>query len=188
MPGPTPKPAALRQRRNKSTTAATLPTQAVASGFIVPPMPERTRDDARTRRGSRTVTSGDRGVTTSETTGFESDTAEWHPNVVSWWTSVWTSPMAQEYAEADRVGGLALLAELWHRWWTESDTRVLATLSTTINQVSRDFGLSPMARRSLQWQIDQGEKADERTQKRRQAREPITAGAAKDPRRGLRLA
>jgi hypothetical protein len=173
--GRTPKPAATRQRRNKTATKASLPTEAIASGFTVPP-----------KRGSRTVTAGDKATSESETVAFEESAEGWHTQVVAWWRSVWTSPMAQEYTEADRVGGLALLAELWHRWWLESDTRVLSTLSTTINQLSREFGLSPMSRRSLQWEIEKGEQAADRTARRRQSRE-LEATSKKDPRSVLKV-
>lgn len=109
----------------------------------------------------------------------------WHPRVTDWWAAVWTSPMASEYIESDRAG-LHLLAELHERFWTAEGSRTKASLSAEIRQQEARFGLSPVARRTLQWSIDRGEDAEERTRKRRTSKR-LQEAAAKDPREVLRV-
>jgi hypothetical protein len=84
--GPTPKPSALRQRRNKVSTAATLPAAGTAEGRAVPPLP--------VRGGGETP---------------------WHPETVAYWKLIWASEMAGEYLEAD-VPGLVALMKLQDRF------------------------------------------------------------------------
>jgi hypothetical protein len=67
---------------------------------------------------------------------------------VRWWESVKRSPMQDEYTEADWEGLLAVAAVL-NLWWFEGDTKALAEFRNQCQQ----YGLTPMARRSLQWEI-----------------------------------
>jgi preprotein translocase subunit SecD len=117
---------------------------------------------------------------------FEKFIEDWHPRVIEWWHSVWTSPMAEEYLGADIKGGLYLLAELHQRRWTETQTAVLIGLAAEIRQQEIRFGLSPIDRRRLQWSIEQGETADERTKRRRESKQ-LTETSKKDPRNVLGL-
>lgn len=78
--GPPPKPSALRQRRNKVSTAATLPPAGTASGIAAPPLPERGKGEK-----------------------------PWHPETLSYWAVVWASEMAGEYLDADVPGLVALM-------------------------------------------------------------------------------
>ena len=123
---PTPKSAATRQRRNKSTTAAVLPP---TEPFTVPELP----------------------------VGYDKRT-------LRWWDSVKRSPMKGEYTEADWEGLLAVAACL-NTWWFAGDTKALAEF----RMQAREYGLTPMARRSLQWEIARGEEAERR---RSQTRAP----------------
>src|SRR5687768_6317243 len=107
------------------------------------------------------------------------------PRVTEWWAAVWTSPMASEYIESDRAG-LHLLAELHQRFWTAEGARTKASLSAEIRQQEARFGLSPVARRTLQWSIEKGETAEEKTTARRRAR-ALQAAARKDPRDVLKV-
>jgi hypothetical protein len=146
--GRTPKPPELRQRRNRSTTHAMLPTPAAAAKNPVPPLPPR-----------------------------EKQTEKWHPKVVQWWESVWRSPMATEFLDSDIKGGLFVLAELYQQLWAGNGDEV-AKVAAEIRQQEVRFGLSPIDRRRLQWEIEKGEQADERTARRRGLRE----AQGKDPR------
>jgi hypothetical protein len=110
----------------------------------------------------------------------------WHPKVVEWWKSVWQSPMASEYLTADMKGGLYLLAELHQRRWTEKETSVLVKLASEIRQQEVRFGLSPIDRRRLQWQVEQGESATERTASRRQKKR-LSELSTQDPRETLKV-
>lgn len=97
---------------------------------------------------------------------------DWHPRAAEWWQDAWTSPMRQEWAKSDEHGIIRLLG-LMHAYWMTFDAgdfKALPTLENAFNSGANRYGLNPMARRSLQWQIEQGEAAEEKTVQRRQAR------------------
>lgn len=146
MPGPAPKPAALRQRRNKTSTNAMLRTDV---RVVMPDLPER---------------------------DTENGEPEWLPITVQWWRDLWSSPMAPEYHSSD-VHGLLIIAALRDQFWREPSKEIAAELRLQ----HREFGLSPLSRRQLQWEIERAEEAKERGQARRGGRrEP-----AVDPRKAL---
>lgn len=147
-----PKPANMRQRRNKTTTAATLiESSPLTEG--VPDLPERLGP----RGGKRT----------------------WHPAVIAWWEDIWTSPMASEYTQAD-VHQLVMLADLIDQYWRKP----MVTLATEIRMRSQNFGLTPLDRRRLQWEIQRGEEAEG---KRRNPKQPERGDSSDDPRAALRV-
>lgn len=148
--GPPPKPAALRQRRNKTTTAASLPSAEDAAGFEVPALYERT------------------------------DGKEWHAAVLEWWEAVWRSPMAPEFLDADMKGGLYLLADLYQVRWTAETAGALVNAAKEIRLQEVRFGLTPIDRRRLQWEVARGEQAEQR---RPNKRKPVEPG---DPRSALK--
>lgn len=154
MSGPLPKPARLRQRRNRVSTRAALPSIAQAAGNAVPQLPPRDRQSER-----------------------------WHPKVIAWWQSVWHSPMAGELLESDVKGGLLLIAELYQRRWAADTAKEIVALATEIRQQEARFGLSPVDRRRLQWEIERGQQADDRTARRR----GLKAVEGKDPRTVLKV-
>jgi len=110
MPGPAPKRASERQRRNRTSTSATLEALPAAKAAL----PER----------------------------------DWHELTRAWWTTIWASPMADEWVDAD-VPGLVALAALIDAFWQKPDPK----LHAEIRMASREFGLSPLSRRQLQWEI-----------------------------------
>lgn len=97
-----------------------------------------------------------------------SEGREWHPQTLQWWADVWASPMAPEYDDSDRHG-LFALAMLVDDFWVADKPSVRASLSAEIRLQRQCFGLTPIDRRRLQWEIDRGEDADERSQKRKAA-------------------
>lgn len=109
----------------------------------------------------------------------------WHPMVIDWWTAVWRSPMASEYLESDKKD-LYLLARLHQDFWMAGDSGERAKAAAEIRQQGVRFGLSPIDRRRLQWEIEKGEQAVEKTQRRKTAKAPPKAGT--DPREALKLA
>lgn len=152
---PLPKPAATRQRRNKTSTRATLPSESDSKNGKVPALPKR-----RPRTGS------------------------WHPRVVAWWQSVWRSPMASEFLDADRPR-LEMIAELHQKFWMAADEGESVTkLAGEIRQQELLFGLTPMDRRRLQWEVEKGESAAERTTTRKARK---TAPPKEDPRTLLKV-
>lgn len=104
---------------------------------------------------------------------------KWHRQTLAWWRDVWASPMAPEYDSSD-LHGLYLLAVLVDGFW-QSPSKELAA---EIRLQRQCFGLSPIDRRRLQWEIDRGEESEERTRQRRAARRK-PAKAEEDPRRLL---
>lgn len=129
---PTPKPAHMRQRRNRVSTSAKL----VADPKLkAPELPDRL----------------------------------WHSMTLAWWQDVWSSPMAPEYDDSDRHG-LFLLAVLIDEFWLSPSKE----LAAEIRLQRQSFGLSPIDRRRLQWEIERGDEASERTKKRRA--KPVAKG------------
>lgn len=144
MPGPAPKPAAQRRRRNTVAGARTL--AAVPDQVKVPPLPKHLS----------------------------------HPMTKAWWKDIWASPMAPEFDPSD-LHGLYLLADLVNCYWNEEASRGMTKkeLAAEIRLQRQCFGLSPIDRRRLQWEIERGDQASEATQRRRTARRPRSV---KDPR------
>jgi hypothetical protein len=102
------------------------------------------------------------------------DRRAWHPLTVSSWNHAWSSPMATQWldTDADALGRLALL---WDAFYREPDAKVLAEIRL---QESR-FGLSPLDRSRLQWEIQRTEERETTT--KTQPKRP----ASGDPRRLL---
>lgn len=117
----------------------------------------------------------------------------WHPMLRDWWKSVWRSPMASEYLDADMRGGLFQLAYLHQLFWETADLGLagagkLKELAAEIRLQEVRFGLSPIDRRRLQWEVEKGETAAERTQTRRVAKKARSRKPVADPRSVLKIA
>ena len=88
----------------------------------------------------------------------------WHPMTLDWWDDVWASPMASEFIDGGAdIHGLYILAVLVDDFWATPTT----SLAAEIRLQRQCFGLTPIDRRRLQWEIERGEAASERTRKRR---------------------
>jgi hypothetical protein len=70
--------------------------------------------------------------------------------------------MAAEFLQAD-IHGLYILAELVDRFWAEPNKE----LAAEIRLQRQCFGLTPIDRRRLQWEVERGESAATRTQQRK---------------------
>lgn len=150
MPGPAPKDPSVRQRRNKSSTAAMLKADPEAELPDLPPA------------------------------DF------WHEQTQSWWLDVWASPMAPEFDESDRHG-LNMLAVLVNDYWMAEAAKERIVLAAEIRQQSQRFGLSPIDRRRLQWEVERTEEAQDRGSRRRTQPPPeAKPDGGKDPRATLR--
>jgi hypothetical protein len=154
MPQPL-KPDHLRQRRNRTSTKALLPPEADTAGSAVPELPP---------------------------IGDGKDGEQWHPLVRRWWKSVWTSPMASEYLAADK-DALYMLARLHQDFWMADTGTQRQQLAAEIRQQGVRFGLSPIDRRRLQWEVEKGDQAAERTTTRRERKN----ASGKDPRDVLKV-
>ncbi len=94
---------------------------------------------------------------------------------VEWWEDTWRSPMASEFVQAD-THGLYLLAELVDAFWREPSI----SLAAEIRQHRMAFGLTPIDRRRLQWEIEKG------NERQRKGRKPPGHGSLMDARAALR--
>ena len=84
---------------------------------------------------------------------------EWGEHAKAYWTALWTSPMAAAYVKTDTFA-LTRLCSLVD----ERDRFQRAELESfdgdaEIRQLEDRFGLSPLARRRLQWEIEDAEPA-----------------------------
>lgn len=77
---------------------------------------------------------------------------QWHPFTLAWWEDVRESPMAAEYVKAD-LHGLFVLADLVDQYWKKPAVK----LAAEIRQQRQCFGLTPIDRRRLQWEIQRVE-------------------------------
>jgi hypothetical protein len=76
----------------------------------------------------------------------------WLPSTVSWWQTIWRSPMATAWLPAD-VDALERLVQLRDQQYRGD----LPISGLAAMQALEDrFGLNPKARRTLQWEIARG--------------------------------
>jgi len=81
---------------------------------------------------------------------------EWHPRTIACWKTVWASPVAAIWIDVDVLAleRWAALLDLVHTGEDKTFTH------QEIRMLEDRFGLSPLARRRLQWEIDQNAKPD----------------------------
>lgn len=108
------------------------------------------------------------------------DKRKWHRLTQAWWRSVWQSPMASEYLDTD-THGLARLAMVIDDYYQSGDVKLLSEIRL---QEAR-FGLSPVDRSRLQWEVQKGEEAERR--RRPKAMQQAEPSDIKDPRSALRV-
>ena len=111
----------------------------------------------------------------------------WHPLTRAWWADLWASPMAPEYDDSDRPG-LLMLAALVDDLWRAETARDRLAAAVEVRLQGARYGLSPIDRRRLQWEIERTDAAQGRG--RRRLSSPGTAtdsmASAEDPRDILR--
>ncbi|MEV5629167.1 hypothetical protein [Micromonospora tulbaghiae] len=106
----------------------------------------------------------------------------WHPMTLAWWDDLWRSPMAPEYDPSD-IHGLYLLATLVNGFWEHPSKE----LAAEIRLQRQCFGLTPIDRRRLQWEIERSDEAQDRGRRRRTAAPKAPAAdPGVDPRSVLR--
>lgn len=149
MPGPAPKHQSARARVNKTSTRATL-TEPDPDEIQIPELPP-------VRYVDRKI---DGEVVTLE--------VQWHQETLDWWRDVFSSPMAGEFHSSDRHG-LFRLAVLIDEFWAKPSTQANAE----IRLAQKDYGLTPLDRRRLEWTIASAEKATDDGRKRRGATESV---------------
>lgn len=144
MSGPLPKENKLRQRRNREATAKTL-----------------------TDKGPALVKGSGKSARIPE---LPKRRRKWRAETIAWWEDLWKSPMAVEYIEAD-LHQLYLLADLIDEYWRlpAKELGKKKELANEIRLQRQCFGLTPIDRRRLQWEVERGESASAKGQKRRNA-------------------
>lgn len=143
MPSPIPKPAELRQRRNKPKSHATL----ISDGTIEKPRLPACPDPE----------------------------AGWHNMARRFWADVWDSPMHHEFLLGD-LPSLFRLAVLVDRFWKDGSLSV----ATEIRLMEREFGLTPLSRRRLEWQVVQTEEGKSKFEEKRLKKVQVIEGDPRD--------
>lgn len=149
---PAPKSAATRQRRNRVVTATTIEAAAAAKAELP------TRYSTWKCRSCYLLPGRHReqyfNAEEIHPHDFEGAEVDWNGLTLAWWSVIWASPIAEEWVDAD-VPGLVALAMLWDIFYRFNDPKIHAEA----RMASREFGLSPLSRRSLQWEIKRVEEA-----------------------------
>jgi hypothetical protein len=109
--------------------------------------------------------------------GEHPEGGEWHPRTVAWWNEVWSSPMAEEYLRADE-DGLYMLATLVDAFWKEPSVKA----HQEIRLARQPYGITPIDRRRLQWEIGRAEQAE----RKRPSKLPAPTYDGGDPRSALK--
>ena len=98
--------------------------------------------------------------------GRRPDGKAWRKQVRDFWADVWRSPMAPEYTQAD-VHGLYILADLIQQYWDDPSPQTAAE----IRLQRQCYGLTPIDRRRLQWEIKRVEQPDKKPKPSRPKRQ-----------------
>lgn len=84
------------------------------------------------------------------------DARRWHKLTLAAWAHAWTSPMAGQWLLTD-IDGLGRVALLWDQYYkSPGDSKVMAE----IRLQEQRFGLSPLDRSRLQWEVNRAEEAE----------------------------
>jgi hypothetical protein len=162
MPGPPPKAPELRQRRNKTATRAVLPAEES------PLLPESAEGEP-----------AERVIPPLPPRGRK----KWHPMAVVAWADWWSSPMATEFLRAD-LHGLYVLIDLVDQYWRKPSSK----LAGEIRQQRTCFGLTPIDRRRLQWEVEKAEEAQDKGRRRQKPEQPSQSEEMEaDPRKRMRI-
>jgi hypothetical protein len=110
---------------------------------------------------------------------------DWHELTLQWWRDVWASPMAPEFDTSDRHG-LFLLAAIVDDFWSAGSATERTRLAAEVRQQGMRFGLSPIDRRRLQWEIERSDEAKAKGDVRRARPSSSSSRSQVDPREVLR--
>ncbi len=139
------------------------------------PKPAHMRQNRTKKAGATTLEApeSDHGEKPKVPTLQNPDKRKFHRLTRAWWKRVWTSPMAGEYLPTD-VDGLARVALLVDEYYKKPKKETLAEIRL---QEAR-FGLSPVDRSRLQWEVFKGEEAERKRKPPKQQHQ----ASSKDPR------
>lgn len=161
--GPAPKNPAARKRTNKKQTAAVLVGNPRAR---VPALPQLEEPGPELDDGSHLLV-----------------TREWHPQTVLEWRAIHRSPMAPEFIDVDDAGVIKLIV-LIDDFWKAGTAKERKELSVEIRLQRLEFGLTPVARSRMQWEVERGAEAVAKAAKRSKSKSSSRKPRA-DPREAL---
>ncbi len=95
----------------------------------------------------------------------------WHEMARLFWREVWSSPMHYEFVRADEPALFRLVALVDAFWKTG-----LLETAREIRMLEREFGLTPLSRRRLEWTVAQAEEAKDRHEEKRMKRAVVIDG------------
>lgn len=112
---------------------------------------------------------------------------EWYPEVVAWWDDLWASEPRKEWIDVDTH--LLSVAARLYQMMLDPDTKPLAAkaLAGEYRQILVQFGLTPMARRTLQWEVLRVEGEKNAAARRASAGATSTTAAKATPRASARV-
>ena len=76
----------------------------------------------------------------------------WPRGAVAFWDDLWSSPMVPEYVDLD-ARRFRMLLKLVDDFWTAETLTQRVAAATEIRMQGQLFGLSPLDRRRLQWEV-----------------------------------
>ena len=117
-----------------------------------PPKPAHLRQRTNRKAGSATLEAAPTGDIPSIP---NPDGREWHALTVNDWAEWWSSEMASQWLPTD-VGGLGILAVLVDNFYKAPNDKA----ASEIRLQRQCFGLTPLDRSRLQWEISRAEGPD----------------------------
>lgn len=112
---------------------------------------------------------------------------DWFPEVVAWWNDLWTSEPRKEWINVDTH--LLFVAARLYQMMLDPDTKPTAAkaLAGEYRQILVQFGLTPMARRTLQWEVLRVEGEKQNAARRASSGATSTTAAKATPRASARV-
>lgn len=193
------KDPSTRARANKASTAATLTTKAVIDYHgetLATLRAEVDRRNADRPTAGHLPRSGSKATLVAALLADDDDAprlpdrpAGWHELTLAWWADVWGSPMSQEWHDSD-IHNLYAAAMHYDDVWTATTAAERQKADVALCKRLEPLGLTPYARRRLEWTIESASEAKDRGRQRREAGRPKPPPAGqqtgrKDPRAAL---
>ena len=136
-----------------------------------PPKPAHLRQRTNRKPGAATI----EAVENAEIPDIPNpDERTWHQLTLEAWQHAWESPMASQWLETD-IDALGRVALLWDDFYKAPDVRLMSE----IRLQEQRFGLSPLDRTRLQWEVTRTDEAE-----RKRPKAPVQRTGT-DPRNGL---
>ena len=143
------------------------------AGMGPPPKPAHLRQRTNKKAGANTIEAPDKPKIPAIP---NPDARAWHVLTVASWTRAWQSPMASQWLETD-VDALGRLAVLWDEFYQKPEPKVMSE----IRLQEQRFGLSPLDRSRLQWEVSRAAEG-EQARARREAAQAKRRTGTDDPR------